>query len=798
MRYFELRTLGAISLDGPSGPVRLDEPHLVALLVMLATAGDAGVGDDDLMLRLFPNATPQHARTELARLVAVLRLRLGDEDSVRRNGSALALARGLVRADVRVLAESSPVERPDFLAGFRLPSSPEFDEWLTEMRQRVEPVGGERRSASRVWRRAGIIVAALAIVTLTVTELIGRSRDTASAGGESLLLADVANETADSLFDGLLRAATIGLEQSRHVRLYPRSRLPEVYQRMQIADRDTALDFMLAQEVAEREGVRFVLGLRVAREDGGYRISSDLVDIVHGATRSSDARADRRDEVIAALGSVLHDVRRQLGESRAELAQRAAPLPQVTTSSLEALRSYAAGADAWRRGKYALARDLWERAVDLDTSFASALGMLGRYHAYHHERERSHDYYQAALSKADRLTERERLRIEASRAADRGDHDSAIVVFRSLAERFPSAVTWENYGTMLLRAQRDTEAVPAFRKALSLDSTSVISVGAWINLATVLSRLDRDEEAIDASHRAARLDSTVLYRGNLNHEYGQRLVRVRRYAEAESAYRRMAGGTSLVDRAAGLRSLGFLEMWRGRIEEGAAHFEQAANITREDHKPLSEARNRLLLAWSYRLLGRQAMADAELDRVLTMTDSPVMEPMFLSFIVSALVRHERLDDAESVLGLLRARVDSVNAGDVAAEMFSAAAIALARRRPGQALDLARQAGVYRQPQRLQMLTAEIHAAAGRQDSARALLATLLQNEAFGFEAQEDWLRAPILLGDLRLANGDTAGARQAYQLLLERWRDAPRSLPDMIAVRGRLISIGPLGDSSVR
>jgi hypothetical protein len=114
------------------------------------------------------------------------------------------------------------------------------------------------------------------------------------------------------------------------------------------------------------------------------------------------------------------------------------------------------------------------------------------------------------------------------------------------------------------------------------------------------------------------------------------------------------------------------------------------------------------------------------------------------------------------------------------------------------MELARRAGDYRQPQRLQMLTAEIHAAAGRHDSARVLLATLLQNEAYGFEAQEDWLRAPMLLGDLRLANGDTAGARQAYQLLLERWREAPRSLPDMIAVRGRLIALGQIGDSSVR
>lgn len=78
MRHFELRTFGAISLSGPSGAVSLDEPHHIALLVMLATGGSEGISEDELLLRLFPAATARHARTELGRLLAVLRLRLGD------------------------------------------------------------------------------------------------------------------------------------------------------------------------------------------------------------------------------------------------------------------------------------------------------------------------------------------------------------------------------------------------------------------------------------------------------------------------------------------------------------------------------------------------------------------------------------------------------------------------------------------------------------------------------------------------------------------------------------------------
>lgn len=146
------------------------------------------------------------------------------------------------------------------------------------------------------------------------------------------------NETGDSLFDGLTRAAIIGLQQSRHVRLHPRARLPEVYRLMRFENEDTALTFELAQEVAVREGVRFVLGLRLGREGDGYRITGQLADVVENRVQTTSAVAGGSADVVATLVDVLRKVRRQLGESRAELAERVAPLPRVTTGSLEALR----------------------------------------------------------------------------------------------------------------------------------------------------------------------------------------------------------------------------------------------------------------------------------------------------------------------------------------------------------------------------------------------------------------------------------------------------------------------------
>ncbi len=793
MRHFELRTFGSISLSGPSGAVLLDEPHLIALLVMLASGGSDGITEDELLLRLFPAATAVHARTELGRLLAVLRLRLGDEASVLRTESGYALAPGLIKTDFRVLSEPGASPRTDFLPGLALTASPEFGEWLAAVRHRVEPAVTGSSVAKFGWRRGLAVAAALAIV-IAATVLARRSGGAEGFSGDQIILADVRNETGDSLFAGLTTAASIGLQQSRYVMLYPRSRLRAVYQLMQVEKPDSVLTFELAQEVAMREGVRFVLGLQIGREGGSYRITGQLTDVAQNKVQTSSAVARSNAHVVAALGEVLRSVRRQLGESRAALAEGVAPLPYVTTGSLEALRSFAAGADAWDAGDYALARELWERAVDLDTGFATALGRLGGFYYYHHDREQGARYYGAALQRIDRLTEWERLRLLENWAGSRGDADSATRVAGFIANRYPGATTWSNYGTRLMQQQRNSEAIPAFRRALTFDSTSIISANAYINLATVLGRLDRDEESLDAYHQAARIDSNILYRGNLNHEYGQVLVRLNRLAEAESAYTRMATRPTLAARAAGFRSLGYLASWRGRIDEAAVQFERAADVSVQMQAPLTEVRNRLLLAWTHRLAGRQTAAHNEMNRIMKLVRAPVMEPGFLSFIVTGLVRLDRLADAESVHSVLRSRVDSASDIDRAAEALASGTMALANGRPDSALWFARRAADFPQAILVLSLLGDAHLALGQRDSAETALRQVIDTDAFGAESQEIWLRAHVLLGDLLLSKGDTSGARQAYQALLQRWREAPPTLPELVAARSRLVALAGTSD----
>jgi Tfp pilus assembly protein PilF len=639
----------------------------------------------------------------------------------------------------------------------------------------------------RLAQRLAPLAALLAIGAAGAALLGARARRVDVAPGDRLLLADVSVAAAagdTTLGTALLAAATTALEPSRRVRLHPRARVPAVLRLMRLDDRGEPLTYELAREVAERDGARFVLGLWVDRAGGGYTVAARLADVPAGRdVAESRATAASADDLVGALGRALADVTRRVGEPARDGAAPPAPLPRVTTGSLEALRAYAAGARAWDGGDYPRARELWLRAVDLDTGFAMALGALGGLHYYTHDRAEGERYFGEALARAARLTPLEALRLRERRARFRGDVDSAAALSAAIAELHPSAEAWAAHGTNLMRRRAYAEAVVALGRSVALDSTRD---AAWINLATTYLFLDRLPDALRAYERAGAADSTSIARGNVGVEYGGTLARVGRVAAAESVFRGMAESPRLPDRALGLRALGHLAAWQGRLDDAIEAFRRAVATTHQMKAPLSEGRNRLLLAAALRTAGRDAEANDELSRTLALAASPAFEPVMLALVAFACERHGRPADAAAVAESLRARVDSANPADRAAAAFADGVVHLARRRPDSALAALRRADGFPFPMPRLALLASAHEAAGRRDSARAAWRALIADRHFGVEGIDEALRAPLRLGDLLAQAGDTSGAAARYREVLTQWQAAPRDLPALAAARARL------------
>jgi DNA-binding SARP family transcriptional activator/tetratricopeptide (TPR) repeat protein len=172
-----LVTFGGLSLERGDGsaPPRL-RPQRLAILAVLAHAGDHGISREGLSAIFWPDA--EDARHSLRQALYALRHELGTD--VIRSDSALALDSTAISSDVNEfrsaissgdrLRAASVVAGP-FLRGFHIVSSPEFERWRDEERAvltadasklllklaKDAEAQGDNDSAREYWRRLNIL-----------------------------------------------------------------------------------------------------------------------------------------------------------------------------------------------------------------------------------------------------------------------------------------------------------------------------------------------------------------------------------------------------------------------------------------------------------------------------------------------------------------------------------------------------------------------------------------------------------------------------------------------------------------
>ena len=141
---FRLETLGGLALtDGPAGAVTTQRRRL-ALLALLAVAGERGLTRDKLLAYLWPESPSDNARHALEQLLYELRRQLGD--SALLGPDPLRLNPETITSDVaqfrRAIASGAPAEafelyRGPFLDGFYLSDAAEFERWAEGERSQL-------------------------------------------------------------------------------------------------------------------------------------------------------------------------------------------------------------------------------------------------------------------------------------------------------------------------------------------------------------------------------------------------------------------------------------------------------------------------------------------------------------------------------------------------------------------------------------------------------------------------------------------------------------------------------------
>jgi putative peptide modification system cyclase len=368
---------------------------------------------------------------------------------------------------------------------------------------RAPPNTAKTWRAIPLWRRPRMLVAEVALLAcIAAGAWFALRPQPAIAFGERdwVVVGDLRNLTGQKVLDDSLEQAfRISLEQSRYVNVLSDLKARDTLTRMRRGP-DTALDRETASEIALRDGARAVILPTVAEVGGRLRVSVELVD-PHTQTTVYAESVDGSgiDSVLGSIDAVTASVREKLGETLRSIERDSAPLPDVTTTNLDALRAYALGQAAYAKGVRSEALRFFERATSLDPEFALAWIGQVRAHVASVDAPSAVPAMRQARLLRQRLPQREAMYVDAW-TAEFDAPAKAPALWRELAALYPDFwAASANAATGLFLQNRFREAAtfaehglepqnPSIALAYDLVGRARLGMGEYAAAATAFDR----------------------------------------------------------------------------------------------------------------------------------------------------------------------------------------------------------------------------------------------------------------------------------------------------------------------
>jgi eukaryotic-like serine/threonine-protein kinase len=335
-----------------------------------------------------------------------------------------------------------------------------------------------------------LVASGVAIVVLAVAgALLYSRRAPAFNERDSVVISDFANTTGEAVFDDALKEALdVQLRQSPFVAVVPEQRIQGTL-RLMGRKPDERIMGGVAREVCERTGSKAMVAGSIAQLGSSYVISLDAVNCRTGESIAKEqTQAASKDQVLAALGTVAGQLRRDLGESLASIGRYDAPIEEATTSSLDALKSYSLGIVTRRRDGETASLPFFRQAIERDPDFAIAHARLSTVYSNLGELTRAIEHARKAYALRDRVSEPERLYITARYYTSvEGDAQKAIDAYQVWKQTYPNDfVPRNNLATLYLDRNEYEKAIDEFRAAIRLAPDEPLPyanlAGAYINV----------------------------------------------------------------------------------------------------------------------------------------------------------------------------------------------------------------------------------------------------------------------------------------------------------------------------
>lgn len=365
--------------------------------------------------------------------------------------------------------------------------------WAPELAQVVpSPVPAEQPTKKRpyLWYAVALIVVSAAMSGFWLSRRAAAPKITSQ---DTIVLADFANSTGDATFDDALNTALrLSLEQSPFFKVLSDSAIARTLQQM-TRPTGTQLTADVTRELCQRAGSKAYLAGSISTLGSQYVLGLKAVNCRSGDTLAEEQSfAASKEKVLDALGTAASKLRGELGESLASVQKFDVPLALATTRSLEALKVYSLGIKAFDEKGPPESLPYFQRVVQIDPNFAAAYRLQGLVYAGLGQTDRASEYFTRAFLLQDRVSEWERLAINADYYMNvTGDLDKAAETFERWIDLYPNNGPISTLGIVYALQGQYEKAIEITNRALAFGP----SYGSYANLASYQLALQHFDEA---------------------------------------------------------------------------------------------------------------------------------------------------------------------------------------------------------------------------------------------------------------------------------------------------------------
>ena len=660
---------------------------------------------------------------------------------------------------------------------------------IREALERVRKEFGQARPA--YMRRALATAVVLAVLAVGVWRGLASSHQRFTLSpSDTVVLADLTNETADSVFDqALYMALQIAFEQTPYLDVMALDKVSSTVKLLNLPE-GTRVTPEVAVQVCRRTNSRLAVAGSIAEAGNHFRVGLKAIDCQSGSVVTQiEEDASGRNDVVKALGSTAVKLREQLGEPADSIARFSKPLDEATSRSPEAVQLLTEGYRSHLGGDVRGALAFYERAVEIDPSFA--LAHVARSAAYSNGGAdvQAAEAATKAFELRSRMTEPGRLHVEEQYYAYvTGEQEKSCDLLQQWVGTFPhSFIAYNNLGRCVGLLGRVDEALAAMREAARLQPSTrayknLMEASIWAN------RFDEAQSTFDDA-LAHDFDGQELRAARALLAFLQRDTRAMQEQWDWAAGKRGAEHRLLADKA--------------DVEAYYGHF-RAAQQLRERAEALAANEGGAVQYAFFGALDEASAGYRERPHRLAAQNSNGRDQSVRAS--AALILAETGDE-----GLAQKLVDAVDRdaplGTVVQKFYLPtirAAMTLHANNPARAIDILRPTATYElvQADGFNMLwPAYVRGLAYLQMGEGAMAAAEFQkllDHPGAVGRSVTGALSHLQLARSRIVSGDRAAARKSYEDFLHLWKDADPDVPAYREAKAEYTALLTSGAQTVR